>query len=168
MVIGARTNEERTRHLTHQSTSTYSEVEWCVWARMVTRAPYGTWKTPIDASIGRSGYTHQWRIGRFWRFRRLVMASVESIDQAKPAHDKGWRTFRTAPLGTLPIVGEFACPASAEQGYRLTCEQCGACNGTNGNAKRASIVIQAHGSPSILASYRRTFGPNEDNGGGRS
>jgi len=81
--------------------------------------PYASWTKPIDASIGRSGCTHQWRNGRFWRFRRLVMASVESIDQAKQAHDKGWRTFRTAPLGALPIVGEFSCPASAEAGSRL-------------------------------------------------
>jgi hypothetical protein len=121
-------------------------------------APYATWSTIAKVASGRTGYTHQWRIGRFWRFRRLVMASVESLEQAQEA--RGWRTFRTAPLGERPARGEFACPASAEQGHRLTCEQCGACNGTNDNQRRASVVIQAHGSPATLGSYQRMLSEN--------
>jgi hypothetical protein len=109
---------------------------------------------------GRTGYTHQWRIGRFWRFRQLVMASVETSEDARLAWSRDWRTFRTAPKGEQPAHGEFACPASAEQGHRLTCAQCKACNGADGAPDRASVVIWAHGSPATISSYRRTFGPN--------
>jgi hypothetical protein len=118
-------------------------------------APYSVWSTLAHVASGRTGYSHQWRQGRFWRFRRLVMASVESLDDAKLARSKGWRTFRTAPQGEQPAKGEFACPASAEQGHRLTCEQCRACNGVNGSHGRSSVLIQAHGSPATLSSYRR-------------
>lgn len=122
--------------------------------------PYSIWSTTAKVASGRTGYTHQWRIGRFWRFRRLVMASVESLPQAEEAQARGWRTFRTATLGEQPALGEFSCPASAEQGDRLTCEQCGACNGANGNQRRASVVIQAHGSPATLGSYQRMLDEN--------
>ena len=118
-------------------------------------APYSVWSMLTKVTLGRTGYTHQWRDGRFWRFRRIVMASVESIDDARLAQSRGWRTFRTAPSGEQPAQGEFACPASAEQGHRLTCEQCGACDGSNGKPQRASVVIAVHGSPATLGSYRR-------------
>jgi hypothetical protein len=120
-------------------------------------APYTMWSTIAKVAQGRTGYTHQWRNGRFWRFRSLVMASVESIDDASLAWSRGWRTFRTAPIGEQPAPGEFSCPASAEQGHRLTCEQCGACNGANDSPGRASVLIQAHGSPATVSSYRRAF-----------
>jgi hypothetical protein len=120
-------------------------------------APYAMWSTIAKVALARTGYTHQWRNGRFWRFRSLVMASVESIDDASLAWSRGWRTFRTAPIGEQPAPGEFSCPASAEQGHRLTCERCGACNGADGSPDRASVVIWAHGSPATVSSYRRTF-----------
>ena len=121
-------------------------------------APYRIWSMIANVALGRTGYTHQWREGRFWRFRRLVMASVESIEQAREAQAKGWRTFRTAPQGERPALGEFSCPASAEQGHRLTCEQCRACDGANGNHRRASVLIWAHGSPATIGSYNRMLG----------
>jgi hypothetical protein len=123
-------------------------------------APYVIWSQLAKVANGRTGYSHQWRVGRFWRFRRLVMASVESLEQAQETQARGWRTFRTAPLGEQPGSSEFACPASAEQGHRLTCEQCGACNGADGNLRRASVVIQAHGSPTTLGSYQRMLSEN--------
>ena len=121
-------------------------------------APYSTWSTIASAASGRTGYSHQWRQGRFWRFRRLVMASVESLDDAKLARSKGWRTFRTTTAGEQPAAGEFVCPASAEAGHRLTCDRCDACNGAADNASRASVVIGVHGSPATLSSYHRLLG----------
>jgi hypothetical protein len=118
-------------------------------------APYPLWSMLARVARGRTGYTHQWRVGRFWRFRRLVMASVETLDDARLAQSRGWRTFRTAPAGEQPARGEFACPASVEQGHPLTCEQYGACNGANGNHRRTSVLIDVYGSPAVLGSYRR-------------
>ncbi len=123
-------------------------------------APYSVWSTLARVAQGRTGYTHQWRIGQFWRYRRLVMASVESPAQAHQAQSRGWRTFRRSPADEKPSLGEFACPASAERGHRLTCEQCGACDGVNGNQQRASVVIWAHGSPATLGSYQRLLSQN--------
>jgi hypothetical protein len=118
-------------------------------------APYGLWLPLVRVASGHTGYTHQWADGRFWRFRAFLMASVETLDDAREAQSLGWRTFRSAPKGELPARGEFHCPASAEKGHRLTCELCGACNGANGSADRASVLIWAHGSPSTLGSYSR-------------
>ena len=109
----------------------------------------------VKVAAGHTGYSHSWRTRRFWRFKRLVMGSVETLADAQLAQSLGWRTFRPAPAGEQPADREFACPASAESGHRLTCEQCGACNGANGNPRRASVLIWAHGSPATLGSYRR-------------
>lgn len=121
-------------------------------------APYGIWSPLCRAAAGRTGYTHQWRTRRFWRFRRLLMASCETLDDVMLAWSRGWRTFRTAAKGSQPVGGEFSCPASIEQDHRLTCEQCGACDGANRNPHRASVMIWAHGSPATLASYNRLRG----------
>jgi hypothetical protein len=120
--------------------------------------PYSVWAPMVRVASGRTGYTHAWHIGRFWRFRRILMASVENTEQAREAWSRGWRTFRVAPHGSAPARGEFHCPASAERGHRTTCDRCGACNGADGHPGRASVLIWAHGSPAVLASYRRTMG----------
>ena len=116
-------------------------------------APLSVWTPLLRVASGWTGYTHQWHDARFWRFRAVLMASVESLPEARQAQARGWRTFRNAPIGELPARGEFPCPASAEQGHRLTCDLCGACNGANGNSHRASVLIWAHGSPAALSSY---------------
>jgi hypothetical protein len=118
-------------------------------------APLRVWAPLLRFANGWTGYTHQWHDARFWRFRAFLMASVETLDDARQAQTRGWRTFRSAPKGELPARGEFHCPASAEKGHRLTCELCGACNGANGKPSRASVLIWAHGSPPTLDSYSR-------------
>ena len=123
-------------------------------------APYPLWSMLARAARGRTGYTHQWRVGRFWRFRQLVMASIESIDDARLAQSRGWRTFRTMRPGVQPSTGEFRCPASKEAGYRLDCAACTACGGASrgkGEVQSVSVAISAHGSPAALGSYMRTF-----------
>ena len=57
----------------------------------------------------------------------------------------GWRTFRVRSAGSVLLAREFACPASDEEGWRLTCEECLACDGSAGSPDRASPVIVAHG-----------------------
>lgn len=119
--------------------------------------PYRVWSHILKLAAGRSGYTHQWREGRFWRFKSLCMASVETHQAASQAQAAGWRTFRTSTEENDIEENEIVCPASAEAGYRLTCETCLACNGNSrrrGESAPVSIVIAAHGSPATISSYR--------------
>jgi hypothetical protein len=116
--------------------------------------PFDAWKPIVDIAPFRTGYSHQWRNPKFAAFADLIMASCETVDDAKRARSHGWRTFRTEfeELATAHR-GEFVCPASEQEGKRQSCETCGACDGANGNPKRASVVIAVHGSPSVLSSY---------------
>lgn len=125
-----------------------------------TAVPFKVMSKLARVAIGHTGYTHQWRQGEFWRFRRIVMASVESYDDALLASGKGWRTFRTMRPGAQPSAGEFRCPASKEAGYRLDCAACTACGGASrdkGESQAVSVAITAHGSPAVMGSYLRAF-----------
>ncbi len=83
------------------------------------------------ARFGRwTGYTHQWR--RRPSLRGLLMASVDSVDEAREARARGWRTFRVEHDRGAELElerGETLCPASIEAGKRTTCDRCGLCNG---------------------------------------
>ncbi len=114
--------------------------------------PMRFWAQVIRLTSGRTDYTHQWRNGRFRPWQRYLMASVDSLDQAREAQAKGWRTFRIGSNGEEPIRGEIRCPASAEAGHRTTCNRCGLCCGGNTGP---NVLISVHGSPTTLASYRR-------------
>jgi hypothetical protein len=48
------------------------------------------------------------------------------------------------------LEGEILCPASEEAGKKLTCETCGACNGT-ATGRKSSIYIPLHGSSAVKA-----------------
>jgi len=124
--------------------------------------PFEVWRQVASKAAGRTGYTHQWREKRFEHYRSLLMASVETEEDASQARSKGWRTFRVAPHGALPMAGEFHCPASKEQSYRETCESCGACDGADNAPDRASVVIYPHGPPAAVKSfYRVTLGASK-------
>lgn len=94
-----------------------------------------------------TGYTHQW-VDR-QDLRGLVMASVDTVQEAYAAHALGFRTFRVSKDGqTLP--GEIVCPASKEAGYRTTCDRCGLCDGKRGDTdRRRNIAILAHGGTAV-------------------
>lgn len=126
---------------------------------------FGTYGDPADAPLWlwedlqavaslTTGYTHQWRnIPNDWA--RVVMASADTSRDARDAQAMGYRTFRVdysgrayqdhAQRGARPALREVLCPASEEAGKKLTCETCGACNGT-ATGRRGSIMIPLHGS----------------------
>jgi hypothetical protein len=106
--------------------------------------PFNTWIQVLDRLKikGWTGYTHQWRTCDP-KFKDLLMASCDSVEDLTEARAKGWRTFRVRKPGDPILAGEFACPASEEEGKRLTCETCLACDG--GRAQKVSPVIVAHG-----------------------
>lgn len=99
-------------------------------------------------SDGWTGYTHQWRRPEFAGFRAFYMASVHSPADGAEANSRGWRYFR-ATNGGEPAPGEVVCPASAEAGYRRSCQTCNACGGAGdrpiGAPLGRSIVIATHG-----------------------
>lgn len=121
-------------------------VPAAVWRALLSRA---------DARV-RTGYTHQWDSGRadIAEYMDLCMASADSVADAARAQSAGWRTFRVAPLGDLPVAGEISCPASAESGHKTTCANCGLCAGAQPDRARPipSIVIQDHGPQKLRAS----------------
>lgn len=117
-------------------------------------APYSVWRALTQLADGHTGYTHQWRDGRFWRFRSLLMASTHSIEESEEARGRGWRTFRTSIDGA-PAADEIICPASAEAGYRRTCDTCRACNG--GSIGKRSVVIALHGSKATVSGAKHSL-----------
>jgi len=94
----------------------------------------------------RSGYTHDWRNSP--GLRGLLMASVDTPDEARRAHAEGWRTFRVVGLNETPATAtgarEIECPSE-----KVACSDCGLCDGTRMGARAvdvvASIWIRAHG-----------------------
>lgn len=107
--------------------------------------PAWVWEGLLHTAAGHTGYTHQWASGKAEHVKRWCMASVDTLGEMVRAQAAGWRTFRvTAPDTIGAFAREMPCPASEEQGKRLTCETCMACSG--GDSKKASVTIMVHGS----------------------
>lgn len=99
-----------------------------------------------EASIGWTGYTHQWRNPLFQGYKSYLMASVDSIEEQFHARKMGWRTFRvdsTEGEGKpWKLSDEVHCPKSKEMGHLTDCAHCQLCQGSSKSAK--SVVIRKH------------------------
>jgi hypothetical protein len=104
--------------------------------------PAAFWRRALAGAAGWTGYTHQWQTCD-QRFRELVMASVDSVDELLAAQRRGWRTFRARPIGGELLASEFQCPAADESGHRTTCRRCRLCRGLASPAK--SVSLELHG-----------------------
>jgi hypothetical protein len=110
--------------------------------------------TPNGTVVGKdthTGYTHQWlnpdiKSGQRERIMALCMASVDTVTEYEMARHLGYRTFRVRTDSQPILPGEFICPASKEAGKLRLCNSCFACDGTDGNDRKANPVIIAHGS----------------------
>jgi hypothetical protein len=112
-------------------------------------APVGLWQALVAQAAGRTGYSHQWANEALpaadrAALAKLVMASVDSADEAAAARAAGLRYFRVMHASETLGAREFACPASEEAGKRTTCDKCRACDGSD-RAGKASPAIVAHG-----------------------
>lgn len=113
-------------------------------------APLDVWRQLTAMAEGWTGYSHAWRtLTEAWA--RLVMASVDSIEEMDEAHDRGWRTFRVG--GEAVRGAEVVCPASAEAGKKAQCIECRACMGLSAKAN-VSIQIAPHGAGARYARER--------------
>jgi len=108
--------------------------------------PFSVWEPLLALAPFHTGYTHQWRDGRFDVFASFLMASADGPQDRADANAAGFRTFRVQAHDdtSKPLAGEFACPASAERGHVTTCDACKACGGHASKA-RADVVIRSHG-----------------------
>jgi hypothetical protein len=91
---------------------------------------------------GWTAYTHQWRS---FDLQALAMASCESDADARDAQALGYRVFRVVAPGAARLPGHMPCPASDEQGRRLTCVECRACNGNASGVPMPHVQIEPHG-----------------------
>ena len=102
--------------------------------------PVAVWDRLLKRAAGWTGYTHQWRTSPGLKGR--CMASVDSPEERERARALGWRTFRVRKVtSTVEPIGsrEVVCPASAEAGHRVTCEQCRLCNGVGASGDRLPV-----------------------------
>jgi hypothetical protein len=108
--------------------------------------PAYVWQDLLENAAGHTGYTHQWASGKADHVKQWCMASADTMQEMALAKLNGWRTFRVRGEDDSHVYSkEMACPASAEQGKRLTCEDCMACSGGI-DSKKASVTIVVHGS----------------------
>lgn len=118
-----------------------------IWAAMAKRAD--SW----------NGYTHQWADNYCDdNLQRYCMASVDSADEKAQALALGWRTFRVRTDGEAKLKGEGVCPASAESGHALQCDECMQCDGMRrAGARRLNdgIVITIHGTAGNVNTFTR-------------
>jgi hypothetical protein len=115
--------------------------------------PNGIWFELVKRAEGHTGYTHAWKLPRVAPLRRLLMASVDSPEEAIEARARGWRTFRTRLPEEGPVPFESICPGSYEGGERVQCVDCGQCDGARPYDLRYSFSTVAHGSGA--STYRR-------------
>ncbi len=117
--------------------------------------PVSAWVPLLEVCSGWTGYTHAWRTCD-QRYREILMASCDTLEDRREARDRGWRTFRTRLEIEGLEAGEIACPASAEGGHRSTCAECGLCDGSRGESdRRRDIAIVAHGTTGKVRGYGR-------------
>lgn len=101
--------------------------------------PHHIWESLLEEADTWTGYTHQRN-----DHPDIYMTSVENLEQARAAWDRGERTFRVVSELSEITDQEVLCPASKEAGKRTTCARCQLCRGISSQAK--SIAIPAHGS----------------------
>lgn len=132
-----------------------------------------------DAGAAVTGYTHAWRpeyrlAGQPEpdpEWRRYLMASCHHRRDVESARLQGWRPFtllREAPEGADPYVwattqareqGVALCPAGSErpEHLRVTCSQCGGCNGSKGpEDRRVGFGTTVHGNCFTMRAVRGT------------
>lgn len=109
--------------------------------------PLHVWKKLARQAQAHFGYTHHWPYLRSETWAPYVMASCETLDQARQARSLGWSTFRVTSEPTKTDPREILC-LNTSRG--LQCTDCGICHGTPVNHQPIGITIAPHGSTAVL------------------
>ena len=121
---------------------TLAEVKQIAAMHSVRLAAYGDVAAlPSEYSLAlcgnkRTGYTHAWR--QLPLMRNFIMASADSLQDAKEAQALGWRTFRVLGAGDTLQDNEILCPSDSKG---VTCFDCQLCQGASKRAKNIAILV---------------------------
>jgi hypothetical protein len=110
----------------------------------------------LAKKCGHTGYSHQWETVDTFS-PELFMASCESLEQAKRAWKKGFRTYRVLKdRSELNIEKEILCPESIEGGAKVrNCDSCLLCSGTKIKGKSVAIVGIGNTASAEARTYRK-------------
>ena len=111
---------------------------------------------PLDVwqSTGvRTGYTHQWEEERVKPYAKVLMASVETLEQKKRANEKGFRTFRVIASKADLQPDEILC---VNQSHGIDCATCGICAGQQVKAKNVGALVHGAKKGNFVKLQRRT------------
>lgn len=81
----------------------------------------------IASTVEITGYTRAWRMPAMQAAARYLMASADTMDDARDASFMGWMAFRARPEGSGLLPNEVQCPAAAEAGHAMRCIDCLKC-----------------------------------------
>lgn len=112
----------------------HSHIRFGAWGDPAA-VPATVWQTLSSLpGVRWTGYSHgalRFGLDGVSDLRQLVMFSADDATSARAAQSAGWRTFRVRQGAQDPLLpGEIACPASAEGGSRIQCDQCLLCDGS--------------------------------------
>ena len=106
-----------------------------------TAVPFDVWKPIISASGGHTGYTHRWDNNECdSRWKKYLMASVQSESEACIAQNLGWRTFRIIAPDAPLSENEILCRHTKDNAT-----QCEACMLCDGKSNKPNIADRVHG-----------------------
>jgi len=104
-----------------------------------TAVPFDVWKPIILASGKHTGYTHAWRnCENSWK--QYLMASVQSLAEARIAQSQDWRIFRIIAPDAPLSDNEILCRHTEDD--RNRCESCMLCDG---KSSKPNIADKVHG-----------------------
>ncbi|MDY6899483.1 MAG: hypothetical protein SWZ49_15590 [Cyanobacteriota bacterium] len=106
-----------------------------------TAVPFDVWEPIISASGGHTGYTHRWDSNECdSRWKKYLMASVQSESKARIAQNLGWRTFRIITPDAPLSENEILCRHTKDNAT-----QCEACMLCDGKSNKPNIADRVHG-----------------------
>lgn len=119
--------------------------------------PFSIWRTLLaDVTIdkGHTAYTHQWKREWAQEFKGMCMASCDNITESREARAMGWGTFTVLGIANFDVEWQTlrrerhtrcAADASLKAIRKVTCQECGQCDGDPNHHK----VIKVHGSAAL-------------------